>query len=113
MAFLGAVVVLLGLVAPSAALRVAAIRSAVSTRVISTIRMADQNFDFGEPRSAVPSSTTEVLRPLLLPSSCVWAWQTPLREHPLLPALPMRGGMRDAPKCCSHTHGALAAWPIR
>eukprot|EP00962_Isochrysis_galbana_P058503 scaffold31634_cov93-Isochrysis_galbana.AAC.1 len=56
-------VVTLGLVAPAAALRVAAGRPALCTRTVSTvstIRMADQNFDFGEPSAAVPSSTTEV-----------------------------------------------------
>lgn len=56
-------VVTLGLVAPAAALRVAAVRPALCTRTVSTvstIRMADQNFDFGEPSAAVPSSTTKV-----------------------------------------------------
>jgi hypothetical protein len=56
---LGAVV-MLGLVAPAAALRVAAVRPADCARVTSVIRMADQNFDFGEPKAAVPSATTKV-----------------------------------------------------
>ena len=64
-------VVMLGLVAPAAALRVAAVRPVVSSRTTSAIRMADENFDFGEPRSAVPSSTTKV-RPQSAATHRLW-----------------------------------------